>query len=950
MRRRALTLAAVLLAAAAAAPLAAAAQSRAPAESAVPPIPYKERTLANGMKVVSVRDATTPNVTVQVWYDVGSKDDPQGRSGFAHLFEHLLFKATRNLPAESIDRLTEDVGGFNNAFTADDVTAYYEVIPAHHLERLLWAEAERMGSLVIDRPTFLSERDVVKEEYRQSYLANPYGRLSLLLDQESFSVHPYKRSTIGNLEELDAATVEDVLAFHATYYRPDNAVLIVVGNFDEAELNRWVDKYFAPLKRPQRPIPRVNVKEPVRTAARVVDGYGANVPLPAVAVSYQSVAAGDPDAPIVDVLDAVLSAGESSRLYRSLVYEQQVATSASVRNNQAEEAGYFVPTAIAAGGKTLEQVEAALLKEIARVREQPITAAELAEAKAEVLAQALRERETIDGRAQALGEAIIATGDARNADRYLQRLQAVTAADVQRVARTLLADNRKVTIRYRDQSQRPAGTTEASAPKPPATTELARTTPVTVVTAAAPGERVQPPPLAQPRTAATPRPVERTLANGLRVIVAPAGQLPLVAARLQVAAGAADDPKAAPGTARMTAELLTQGAGKRSAAEIATAVEQLGAELSAGAGWDGTAVALNVLDSRLDAAMAIMADVAIRPTFAGEELERQRAQALDALKVSLSQPGGVLGLISPKVAFGEGPYGHPQAGTETSLTALTAADLKRFHGERFSPANATLVLTGKLTPEQGFALAEKHFGGWRAAPGAATRTGDVTVSNTPARTVVVDLPGAGQASVAAVRPTLPRTAPDYVPTQVASAVLGGGFSARLNQEIRIRRGLSYGAFAGLSARRQAGVLSAQTQTKNESAAEVADILTAQLAGLASQPLEAAELTARKSSLTGGYGRDIETVDGLATELGNLAAYGLPLSELAAYPGKVEAVTSDAARAAAAKWLAPDAASLIVVGDAKAFSAALKAKRPDAVVIPIGELDPGAPSLRKAPAR
>ena len=227
----------------------------------IPPIDYRERVLDNGLRVLSGIDATTPNVTVQVWYGVGSKDDPQGRSGFAHLFEHMMFKATRNMPSETLDRMTEDVGGFNNASTWDDFTNYYEVVPANHLERLLWAEAERMGSLVVDAEIFDSERDVVKEELRQRIFAAPYGRLfGLMIPQASYQEHPYKSPGIGSIAELDAATIDDVRAFHRDYYRPDNAVLIIIGNFEPAALDAWVDKYFAPLKTPTAPQARASLK------------------------------------------------------------------------------------------------------------------------------------------------------------------------------------------------------------------------------------------------------------------------------------------------------------------------------------------------------------------------------------------------------------------------------------------------------------------------------------------------------------------------------------------------------------------------------------------------------------------------------------------------------------------------------------------------------------------
>ncbi|MET0293472.1 MAG: pitrilysin family protein, partial [Phenylobacterium sp.] len=293
----------------------------------VPPIAYQQRTLPNGLKVFWSQDRSTPNVTVQVWYQVGSKDDPQGRSGFAHMFEHMMFKATRNMPSELLDRLTEDVGGLNNASTYDDFTNYYEVVPANHLQRLLWAESERMGSLVVDDAVFKSERDVVKEELRQRVLADPYGRLfSLYLPEATYQAHPYKRPGIGNIEELDAATVDDLRAFHQAYYRPDNAALIVVGNFDPAQLNAWVDQYFGPIKPPAAPVRRVDAKEPPRARAGVFEGYGPNVPLPALAITWLGPNARHPDAQALKVLDAILSQGKSSRQNNALVNDKQIAT------------------------------------------------------------------------------------------------------------------------------------------------------------------------------------------------------------------------------------------------------------------------------------------------------------------------------------------------------------------------------------------------------------------------------------------------------------------------------------------------------------------------------------------------------------------------------------------------------------------------------------------------
>src|SRR5262249_19299404 len=265
------------------------------AQTRMPQLKFMDRTLPNGLRVISAPDPSSPTVAIQMWYHVGSKDDPPNRSGFAHLFEHIMFKSTKNMKSEMMDRLTEDVGGFNNAFTADDVTVYYEVVPSNYLETLIWAEADRLSGLNVDDANFKSERDVVKEEYRQSVLAPPYGKFEYLLQQKSYLEHPYKRPTIGSIEDLDAASLKDVQDFHSTYYRPDNATLVIVGDFDPKQLDAWVDKYLAVIPKPNATLPRVDVKEPPRTAEMRFTEHGQNVPLPAVGITYLTPRQADAD-------------------------------------------------------------------------------------------------------------------------------------------------------------------------------------------------------------------------------------------------------------------------------------------------------------------------------------------------------------------------------------------------------------------------------------------------------------------------------------------------------------------------------------------------------------------------------------------------------------------------------------------------------------------------------
>lgn len=438
-----------------------------------------------------------------------------------------------------------------------------------------------------------------------------------------------------------------------------------------------------------------------------------------------------------------------------------------------------------------------------------------------------------------------------------------------------------------------------------------------------------PPPPAPPRQVHMPQPVASTLPNGLRVIVAEKHGVPLVAARLLIASGAEADPPALPGLANMTATLLTKGTTTRTAEQIAREVEVLGATLDSGAGWDNSFVAVSVMSSKLPKAMAYMAEVARHPTFANEELERERQQELDAIRVALKQPRSLARRVAAQVVFGDAPYGHSGA-TIASAEAMKRDDLVAFHERHYTPNNAILVLAGDITPAEARTLAEEHFGAWKAnaASPAAAEHG----APPKARVVVVDLPGAGQAVVIASRPGLARTDPQYALAQVTNAVLGGGFSSRLNEEIRIKRGLSYGAGSVFEFRREAGPFTAAVQTKNESAAEVAHLVVAELNRMAGEPVPAEELAARKATLIGGFARSLETNAGLARLVGELALYGIHLDEISRYIPSVESATAAQVEQFAKEHLG-GASSIIIVGDAKKFVDAVKKEFPEAEVIP-----------------
>jgi zinc protease len=418
----------------------------------VPRLALKHLTLENGLDVYSLEDHSSPTVAVQVWYHVGSKDDPNGRSGFAHLFEHMMFKGNEHLKPETFEELTENVGGENNAYTAADVTVYHEVVPSNHLEPILWAEAERMSSLAVNDPNFKSERDVVKEEYRQRILANPYGEFGLAIEQNSFASHPYKRPGIGNIAELDASKLPEVKAFHDTFYRPDNATLIVVGDFKPSDLDSWINKYFGSVAKPSQKIPRVNVTEPPRKedARKVL--FSPKAPLPAFAVTYLAPSIRSGDAPALALADIILSEGDSSRLYQSLVYQRQIAARVSFSADLRQDLGLLSFRVILASGKSVADAEKALDAEISKVLKDGVTEEELNKAKNQFLTGKLRELQTNNGKASSIGEAAVLHGDAEHVNAELAQVQAVTTEKIRAVVNKYIDGKKRVVIEYLPES------------------------------------------------------------------------------------------------------------------------------------------------------------------------------------------------------------------------------------------------------------------------------------------------------------------------------------------------------------------------------------------------------------------------------------------------------------------------------------------------------------------
>ena len=511
--------------------------------------------------------------------------------------------------------------------------------------------------------------------------------------------------------------------------------------------------------------------------------YAPNVPLPVAGSSWKVPGYSHPDTPALLVLDGILTAGESSRLYRALVHDRQVASQVGGQYGMVEETGFYAPLAFAASGKSVAELEAVLAEEIARVRSEPVTAAELAEAKNELLAEALRDRETAAGRASGLGEALVRTGDARAWDKQLAAIRKVSAADVQRVARKYLAPEARVDLRYLNESERPQG--QADGWTNPVAMPAFKTVPPAVkpaVVHASDAEREAPP---APGTAVpvTPPVISQTrLANGLEVIAAKSGDVPLATMFLVVKGGSSTDPRDKAGLASLAADLATKGTPTRSGQQIAAELESLGAQIGSGAGNDGAYLSVTAPAENLPAAGRILADIVRNATFPAEDFEREKKKALDGLSVAMKNPGTVGSMVMTAALFGDAPYGAMATGTPTTLARLTRDDLARHHRRWWHPGNSALIVSGGMDPARANALAAELFGGWRGEGPApqppAERAGEARAP----RTIVVDMPGAGQAAVSAESGRSAAQLPNIIrcgwPTRCSAAARPGDCSRR----------------------------------------------------------------------------------------------------------------------------------------------------------------------------
>jgi zinc protease len=901
--------------------LAACRRASPPVEGEIPSIPFETYTLDNGLEVILSEDHRLPLVAVNIWYHVGPANEAAGRTGFAHLFEHMMFQGSKHVPGDSHFQILEAAGASSyNGTTGFDRTNYFETLPANQLELGLWLESDRMGYLLdtVDALKLANQQDVVRNERRQSRENVPYGLATEKLYQLIFPPgHPYYGNVIGSHADIQAAELEDVKAFFKQYYAPNNASLAIVGDFTPAEVKPLVEKYFGPLQ-PGPDVPPVRADTPVITSERraVVPD---RVQLPRVYMAWVTppfFAPGDADA---DLAATLLGGNDSSRLYKALVYEQQIAQ--DVQAYQASQAlgSTFQIVATIRPGHTVEDVEAAITEQVERLRREGPEPVEVERALNTFETNMLRPLESLGGFggvADTLNMFNHYLDDPGYLQTYIEHHRDVTAESIRAFAEEYLGPNERAVVHV--VPGEPDFGPEVPRPEPP---DVAPGTGAEAVNADQPWRATQPSPSGALEIS-LPTATSFTLPNGLTVVHHERSGLPLVSADLVFRTGSDANPVDRSGLANFMTALLDQGTTTRSAMQIADAVAQIGATLTAASSKDSMSVSIGSLTRTFDEALGLLADVTLNPTFPEEEVERQRQSRLASLASARQSANAIASINAVAALFGpQHAYGYIELGTEAAARATTRDDIAAFWRANFVPANAALVVTGDLDAGGLRPLVEQAFGGWTGGAPPTAALG--TVAATRARVVLSDRPGAPQTQLLVAGYGVPRTAPDYPAITVMNTVLGGLFSSRINLNLREEHGYAYGAYSQFVFRKHPGIFWVTAGVRTDATAPSVSEILREIREIGSTPVPEPELTTAKEALVRSLPSSFETSGSTASTLAELFVYQLGLDYYARYPDAIRAVTAADALAAAKAHLDPAALKVIAVGDRQAIEGPLR---------------------------
>jgi zinc protease len=876
------------------------------APSSVPKIQFEKYTLPNGLEVILHVDRKLPVVHVNQWFHVGSANERMGRSGFAHLFEHMMFQGSKNASKDYFTYV--EAAGANlleggvNGTTNQDCTNYFATVPSGNLENLLWVEADRLATLPegLTKEKLDNQRDVVKNERRQRLENQPYGRWYKILAENLYPIgHPYHTDVIGLHEDLTAASMDDVKDFFRQYYTPNNMSLVIAGDFDPTEAKRLVEKHFGTipagpaLDRPAKAAGKLDGEKIVEVSDRVPQErtyFGWHTP------AYFD--AGDAE---LELAATIMTDGLSARLNKALLYDKQLASNVVAFQSGQPLAGNFAMWATARPGSDLKQIEQIVTDEIARLAKEGPTADELNRAKTKWEFGFVSGLEAIGGfggKSDLLNNYNTFLGEPGKFEEDLARHRSVTADSLRQAVDKYLNTRNRVLVRFRPE--------KSGAPSQVAV------------------DRTKEPALGGDKPFNAPDVKSAKLENGIEVFVVEKPELPKVAVSLVTRAGSIADAGAKAGLASMTTRIMRRGTKTKDALQIDETLGNLGTTLTGGAGKEAANLNIEVLKRNLTPALGVMADVILNPSFPASEFEREKKLALDGLAQAANNPNAIANRVAHMLAFGaDHPYGRPSGGLPGTVQAIAREDLVQFHQNYWKPGSSALIFVGDISLAEATNLARQNFGLWASGTAPAV--------NVPAskpmgagKVYLIDKQGAAQTVVAHILPAPPRQTPDYYALKLADAVYGGGFGTRLNLNLRESKGYSYGVFSNPVLYQKAGAWIAsggvQTNKTKESAVEFVSELK-NLAG--AKPISDAEFTSARLAKIRGYAQQFEAYTRIAGQIGDLWIAGLPMTDLQRETAELQRLQLAAVNIVAAKYAAPAGTSLLLVGDLSQIQAGIR---------------------------
>ncbi len=869
-----------------------------------PTIEFERYELPNGLDVILHEDHSTPIAAVNLWYHVGSKNEVVGRTGFAHLFEHMMFQGSENHDADFFEVLDRIGATDRNGTTNFDRTNYFENVPTNALERTLWLEADRMGFLL---PAMTQDRldnqiEVVKNERRQGVDNQPYGTV----DERMYEVlypanHPYRWDVIGYMEDLTASTMEDVQDFFKSYYGPNNCTLVVAGDIDPAQVKNLIEKYFGSIP-PGPPVYRQDKWVPELTN-EVRLTLEDRVPLDRMYMSWHVPGTLQDDEAELDVLAGILTNGKNSRLYKKLVYELDMAQDVRAYVDDRELSSLFTVRVTAKPGHQLADIEAIVVDEIEALRSKKPTPIEVERTRTGILANFVRGLQRIGGfggKSDRLARYNTYVGDPGFVDQDFARYQGVTPAGVTAAAKRWLHAGRAVMH--------------------------VTAFPELMATEVAGLDRSIQPELDAPPALKLPAVQQATLSNGIRVMLAESHKTPVVQVQLHVGGGYSADDKTSLGLASFMSRVQDEGTATRTALEINSSAQELGARLSTNAAVDNFGVTVNALKARLAGSLDLWADVAVSPSFPQEEIDFQRKQVLGQIMQEKRQPVPMALRILPGLLFGKDhPYGQPLTGSGTvaSVEQFTREQLVEFHRTWFRPSNATVIVAGDVTMDEIVPELERALSQWEDAPVPDINLAQVELP-TATTVFLIDKPEAAQSVLIGGHLLPPKNDPRTVPFEVLNTVLGGQFTSRINMNLREEKGYSYGAFSFPSLARGQGAVLTFTQVRTvvtkesifEVMKEVRDIQ-------GPRPVTAEELAKVQANMTLELPGSYESIGAIAGMLSEIVTFDLPLDYHSQFPNVVHAQTVEGLTTLANEMFHPDQFVLVVVGDRKVIEPGIR---------------------------